>query len=104
MARIGPTRQDQGGGNFCAWTLSDLRGKEATLFLFRGAFETWRKVIEGAVVGVLMPTIMPPRQGEKDKVRHKEGKNKRVTNEEDGPVCGAPSISVQGPRYNSTII
>ena len=54
------TKKTKTDKNFAVWTLSDLDNHEMTMFLFSPAFTEHWKEMEGTIVALLNPEVMPP--------------------------------------------
>ncbi len=53
------------GSPFVAWTLSDLDNAMVTLFLYNDAYSSHWREMEGSVVAVLNPSILPAHEAGK---------------------------------------
>ena len=59
-----PPKESVKGNKYAVWKLSDLSSQSAvvTLFLFGKAYQEHWKMVQGSVVALLNPTIMPNRE------------------------------------------
>ena len=59
-----PPRESVKGNKYTVWKLSDLSSQSAvvSLFLFGKAFQEHWKMVQGSVVALLNPTIMPDKE------------------------------------------
>ena len=47
------------GSSYCIWTISDLDGNAISLFLFSEAYENHWKEVEGTIVAIINPGVVP---------------------------------------------
>ena len=59
-----PPKESAKGNKYTVWKLSDLSSQSAvvTLFLFGKAYQEHWKMVQGSVIALLNPTIMPNRE------------------------------------------
>ena len=59
-----PPKESAKGNKYAVWKLSDLSSQSAvvSLFLFGKAYQEHWKMVQGSVVALLNPTIMPNRE------------------------------------------